>query len=309
MSNDIPNLNLLAVFAAVMEQGSLSKAAEFLSTNQSTVSTALTRLKEEVGKELFVRSGRGVVPTAFATSLFNQIQPSVHQLSEVFQTLREFDPEVSHRQFVMTAPEHLQWILLNRFENRQNKNINLKVFDQPDDEEKMYAELLTKKFDVMVDIFPPNHPNIESVLLFEGDFVVVCRQGHPRIKDQLTEAQYMDETHAVLERTRDKMHSLGHYTDIDVSKRKIAYHGRSLFNNLVLCSQSDFITAVPLSMALQFREHLKLQVFKPPFEYKNVSNYLIWLKQFNHDPSHKWFRNELIEVSKNIVMQMNENKF
>ncbi|WOT04396.1 LysR family transcriptional regulator [Shewanella youngdeokensis] len=309
MSNEIPNLNLLAVFSAVMEQGSLSKAAELLNTNQSTISTALTRLKAEVGQELFVRSGRGVVPTAYASSLFSQVQSPVHQLSQVFHTLREFDPEVSKRQFVMTAPENLQWLFLNRFENKANKNISLEIFDQPDDDGKVYDALLTKKFDVMVDIFEPQQRSIESVRLFEGDFVIACRQGHPRIQGELTEAQYMDETHAVLERTRDKMRSLGHYTAIDVSKRKIAYHGRSLFNNLVLCSQSDFITVVPLSMALQFKDSLRLQFFKPPFEYKKVSNYLIWSKQFNHDPSHQWFREELIEASKSIVKQMQGNQF
>ena len=65
MSNDIPNFNLLAVFSAVMEQGSLSKAADKLSTNQSTISTALIRIKKEIGQELFVRKGRVVVPTSF----------------------------------------------------------------------------------------------------------------------------------------------------------------------------------------------------------------------------------------------------
>ncbi|UGA57769.1 LysR family transcriptional regulator [Vibrio sp. VB16] len=309
MSNDIPNFNLLAVFSAVMEHGSLSKAAEHLSTNQSTISTSLTRLKNEIGQDLFIRSGRGVVPTAYATSLYEQIQGPVLQLNRVFEALGEFDPEASNRQFFMTAPEHLQWLFLDRFANKKNKGISLEVFDQPDDDDKMYNDLLTQKFDVMVDIFPPNHPSIESTLLFESDFVIVCRKGHPRIKGELTESQYMDETHVVLERTRNKMRSLGHYTNIDIGKRKVAYHGRSIFNNLLFCSQSDYITVVPLSIALQFEDHLKLQIFSPPFDHKKMSNYLIWLKKFNHDPSHQWFRDKLIETSKYIVMEMHKNRF
>ncbi|MGF1806745.1 LysR family transcriptional regulator, partial [Aliivibrio sifiae] len=216
MSNDIPNFNLLAVFTAVMEQGSLSKAAEYLNTNQSTISTALGRLKKEVGHELFVRSGRGVVPTSYATSLYAEIQGPIQQLNGVFQGF--------------------------------------------------------------------------------GEFVIVCRKGHPRIKEVLSISQYMDETHAVLERTRNQMYTLGHYTSIDITKRKVAYHGRSMFSNMLLCSQSDYLTAVPLSMALQFEERLQLQVLKPPFESKQISNYLIWLKKLKHDPSHKWFRNELIST-------------
>lgn len=306
MSNEIPNFNLLAVFAAVMEQGSLSKAAEHLSTNQSTISTAIGRLKKEVKQELFVRSGRTVVPTAYAMSLYAQVKAPIQSLNDIFQKLGHFDPMLSDRRFVMTAPEHLQSILLKLFTNEKYNKISLEVFEQPENDEKVYDGLLTQKFDVMLDIFPPNHPNIESLKLFDGDFVIVCRQGHPRINGKITESQYLDETHAVLERTRAQKRSLGHYTMVDISKRKVAYHGRSMFNNLLLCSQSDYITVVPLSMAKQFELTLKLQIFEPPFEYKKISNYLIWLKKFNNDPSHQWFRNELIEASKNILRQINE---
>ncbi len=306
MRNEIPNFNLLAVFAAVMEQGSLSKAAEHLSTNQSTISTALGRLKKEVGQELFVRSGRGVVPTAYSHSLYEQIQSPIHQLNGVFRALGSFDPETTERKFVMTAPEHLQWLILSEFNKRHKEALSIEVFDQPDNDEKMYDGLLTQRYDVMVDIVVPDHPSIQSTPLFEGDFVIVCREGHPRIKGSITEEQYLSETHAVLERTRNQLLSLSHYTSIDLSKRKVAYHGRSLFSNLLLCSQTDYLTVVPLSMALQFKERLQLQMFKPPFSHKRMSNYLLWLKKMNNDPGHTWFRNELIEGGKQVVSLINE---
>jgi len=306
MRNEIPNFNLLAVFTAVMEQGSLSKAAEHLNTNQSTISTTLGRLKNEVGQELFVRSGRGVVPTAYSHSLYEQIQKPINQLNEVFRSLGVFDPKTTERKFIMTAPEHLQWLLLNEFNQKHRNTLTLEIFDQPDSDEKMYEGLLTQRYDVMIDIIVPNHPSIQSISLFDGDFVIVCRTEHPRIQGSINEEQYMQETHAVLERTRNQSLSLGHYANIDLSKRKIAYHGRSLFSNLLLCSQSDYLTVVPLSMALQFKERLQLQLFKPPFSHTRMSNYLLWLKKMNNDPGHKWFRNELIEGSNQVVTLINE---
>ena len=303
MSNEIPNFNLLAVFAAVMEQGSLSKAAEHLNTNQSTISTALGRLKKEIGQELFIRSGRGVVPTSYAVHLFSQIQHPIQHLNGVFQSLGHFDPNQSERQFVITAPEHLQWVLLDQFSKNSDSALSLEVFDQPEDDDKMYDALLTQRYDVMIDIVDPEHLNIKSQKLFDGDFVIVCSQKHPRIKDQITEAQFMSEYHAVLERKRSHLHSLHHFTDLDLSKRKIAYHGRSLFSNLLLCSQSNYLTVVPLSLALQFQERLELQLFKPPFEYKKISNYLIWLKKLDNDPAHMWLKNEIITISNNLVNQ------
>lgn len=297
MSNDIPNFNLLAVFSAVMEQGSLSKAADQLSTNQSTISTALARLKKEIGQELFVRKGRGVVPTSYAQSLYEQIKAPINELNGVFQSMANFDEQSSERKFVISAPEHLQWVLLNSFAALPNQNLSLEVFDQPDSDERIYEDLLTQEFDAMIDIVVPEHPSIASETLYEGEFVIVCRSDHPRIQGEISEAQFLSEKHAVLDRTRRKARSLNHYTSLDLSQRKIVFHGRSLFSNILLCSQSDYITVVPLSMALQFQEKLSLQLFKPPFEYQPMSHYLIWLKKQNSDPAHKWFREQVINTS------------
>lgn len=259
MSNEIPNFNLLAVFSAVMEQGSLSKAADQLSTNQSTISTALARLKKEIGQELFVRKGRGVTPTSYAQSLYEQIKTPIHELNDVFQSMANFDEQSSERKFVISSPEHLQWILLNSFAALPNQNLSLEVFDQPDSDERIYEDLLTQEFDAMIDIVVPEHPSIVSETLYEGEFVIVCREDHPRIQGEISEAQFMNEKHAVLDRTRRKVRSLNHYTSLDLSKRKIVFHGRSLFSNILLCSQSDYITVVPLSMAVQFQERLGLR--------------------------------------------------
>ncbi len=297
MSNDIPNFNLLAVFSAVMEQGSLSKAAVQLGTNQSTISTSLSRLKKEVGQELFVRKGRGVVPTSYAQMLHQQVKAPIEQLNGVFSSMVDFDPQSSHRKFSLSSPEHLQWMLLNHFGSLPNPNLQLAVHDQDDDDESIYEDLLTNKYDAMIDIVVPDHPSIESVPLLESDFVVVCREGHPRIQGKITQEQFLQEKHAVLERRRRKARSLEHYTSLDLSQREIVFRGRSLFSSMLLVSQSDYVTALPTSLALQFQTQLKLQLFKPPFEYQPISHYLIWLKRQTSDPAHRWFREQVLGSS------------
>jgi DNA-binding transcriptional LysR family regulator len=297
MSNDIPNFNLLAVFSAVMEQGSLSKAASQLGTNQSTISTSINRLKIEVGQELFVRKGRGVVPTSYSLMLYQQIKAPIEQLNGVFSSMSDFDPLSSHRKFLISSPEHLQWALLDHFGSLPNPNLRLNVYDQDDDDERIYDDLLTNKYDAMIDILVPDHPSIESVQLFESDFVVVCREDHPRVQGKITQEQFFQEKHAVLERRRRKARSLEHYTSLDLSQREIVFRGRSLFSSMLLVSQSDYITALPTSLALQFQTQLKLQLFKPPFEYQPISHYLIWLKRQTSDPAHRWFREQVLGSS------------
>ncbi|MFA0015585.1 LysR family transcriptional regulator [Vibrio lentus] len=305
MSNDIPNFNLLAVFCAVMEQGSLSKAADHLGTNQSTISTALARLKAEIGQELFVRKGRGVVPTAYSQSLYEQVKTPIQELNGVFQGMTLFDEASTERRFVASVPEHLQWLLLNRFSQLPNQGLSLEVYDQPDTDDQVHEDLLTQKFDVMIDIVLPEHPSTVSEKLYDSEFVIVCRNGHPRIKGEITEAQYLSEQHAVLARTRRQVRSLSHYTSLDLSRRKIVIHGSSLFNNLLLCSQSDYITVAPLSLAIQFKDRFDLQLFKPPFDYQPISHYLIWLKKQNNDPAHKWFREQVINTTNDMSKTLN----
>lgn len=306
-NNDIPNFNLLAVFATVIEHGSLSRAADHLSTNQSTISTAIARLKQELGQELFIRQGRGVVPTTYALSLYEQVRDPIQQLGGVFNALEQFNPRTSQRKFVLAAPEHLQWVLLDGFSKLSDTQVTLEIYDQPDNDDKSYEGLVTQKFDAMIDILVSESPSIESAHLFDGRFVIVCREQHPRIQGSMTQEQYFGESHAVLERTRNQTYSLGHYTNIDISRRKVVYHGRSLFNNMMLCSQSDIITIVPLSVALQFKARLQLQVINPPFSHTQMSNYLIWNKKHSKDPAHQWFRQQVMQSLDNTKQLINPN--
>lgn len=300
MNNDIANLNLFVVLVSVIEQGSLSKAAKHLDTNQSTISTMLARLKQQVGQELFIRKGRGVVPTSYALNLYNQVEDSVHHLTCVYQsqTSRHFDEATEARRFIVAAPEHLQNILLDHFTDYVSGEVCLEMYDQPDDDQDLYDALVQQRFDAMIDIVKPSKPSIASQLLLETQFVVVCRQDHPRLlKSQLSAEQFLSEEHAILERKRNDLYSLERLTNFDLSKRKIAFHSRSLFSNLMIASQTDFISTVPLSMAKQFQDKLRLKVFEPPFSYEKVSNYLIWHKNVTNDPANIWLRNTLADIT------------
>ena len=229
--------------------------------------------------------------------LYKQIKDPIEQLNGVFSSMADFDPQSSHRKFSLSSPEHLQWMLLNHFGSLPNPNLQLAVHDQDDDDDSIYEDLLSSKYDAMIDILVPEHPSIESVQLLESDVVVICREGHPRIQGKITQEQFLQEKHAVLERRRRKARSLEHYTSLDLSQREIVFRGRSLFSSMLLVSQSDYITALPISLALQFQKQLNLQLLKPPFEYQPIAHYLIWLKRQTADPAHSWFRDQVLGSS------------
>lgn len=70
-------LRHLAVFHAVMEEGSISKAAARMGLTQPAVSVALTKLEDLLGYELFTRSKGYFVPKPEAKQLFAEAELAI----------------------------------------------------------------------------------------------------------------------------------------------------------------------------------------------------------------------------------------
>ena len=81
----------LSLFLAVYDTNSISRAAEQLGLNQSTVSYSLERLRELFGDPLFVKSGRGIAPTERAIALVPAVRSVSNSLESLCQ-IHEFDP-------------------------------------------------------------------------------------------------------------------------------------------------------------------------------------------------------------------------
>jgi DNA-binding transcriptional LysR family regulator len=64
----------LAIFIAVVESGSLTRAAERLGIGKTTVSTAIQRLESEVGAGLLVRTTRRLSVTEAGQEFFKACQ-------------------------------------------------------------------------------------------------------------------------------------------------------------------------------------------------------------------------------------------
>jgi DNA-binding transcriptional LysR family regulator len=85
------NLQHLRYFLAMMETGSVSRAAALSSITQPTLSVALKRLEAEFGAQLFAPDGRGLRPLPRAKRLERHVRVAVRALSEAKRDLKEED--------------------------------------------------------------------------------------------------------------------------------------------------------------------------------------------------------------------------
>ena len=93
------DLNLLATFEALVEDGSVAEAAERLHVTPSAVSHALGRLRTQFDDPLFVRVGGKMQPTVKAVQLAEDLVPVLRGLRRALEPQTEFDPATSNRVF------------------------------------------------------------------------------------------------------------------------------------------------------------------------------------------------------------------
>src|SRR4051794_6998236 len=106
------DLNLLVLFETVLAERHVTRAAARLSLTPSAVSHGLGRLRRLLNDPLFLRTPKGVVPTARATELAEPIAELLARVRSVIATAEPFDPARSTRRFTIGAPDGVSAVFL-----------------------------------------------------------------------------------------------------------------------------------------------------------------------------------------------------
>src|SRR5688572_10089958 len=78
------DLNLLGPLHALLEEGSVTKAARRAGLSQPAMSHALGRLRSHFGDPLLIREGREMVLTVRAQALRGEVHELVQRANELF---------------------------------------------------------------------------------------------------------------------------------------------------------------------------------------------------------------------------------
>src|SRR3954462_13393447 len=88
------DLNLLVAFDALMDERSVTGAAQRLGVSQSAMSATLARLRKLFDGAVLVRDGRAMVATPLAEALVAPVRAAMDQIERSLTRYRSFDPEV-----------------------------------------------------------------------------------------------------------------------------------------------------------------------------------------------------------------------
>ena len=117
----------LKTFLTVLEENSVSRAADRLAISQSAVSHTLEKLRKIFQDPLFVRVGRGIEPTAKARALQTPVEAVLEQLKSLTRE-REFDPLTEKMDFTVATNDFpLQLIFPRLLREISGEGIDLKI--------------------------------------------------------------------------------------------------------------------------------------------------------------------------------------
>ena len=250
------DLNLLVLFETVMRERHVGRAAARLNLSPSAVSHGLKRLRLLLNDPVFLRTPKGVVPTARAAQLAEPIAGVLARVREVVSGARPFDPAKSTRRFIIAAPDGVSSVLLHPLltilKNRApGIDIGMRQLLPPRRGlsterawEPVLADLETDAMDIAIAPIDSLPARFHARTLFEEDFVVVARARHPfAVKPSLE--RFCRVQHLVVSSTADAHGFVDTQLEAQGLARRIALTVPDFATGLMTVAETDLIAAMP----------------------------------------------------------------
>lgn len=294
------DLNLLVVFDAIYSEGSITRAAEVLHLTQPAVSHALSRLRESVDDELFIRTARGMRPTPYASALIGPVRQALAQLQRGLYQGKTFQPRELATTFRLSVRELFEAFLLPdliQSSLTQAPNITYNCLRVP--REQIFHELASGRVDLAVDVLSNADDNIYQRPLLEDQLVCLLRPQHPALGKTWNLSEMLAWPHAMVS---SREHGPG-FEDLQLSRhglqRKIGLRTSHFFSAALVIAQTDLILCAPARFAHLLRERFGLSVKAMPITLPKLELYLYWHQNTHLDPAHRWLRQELVHLVEN----------
>jgi DNA-binding transcriptional LysR family regulator len=247
------DLNLLVLFDVVLAERHVGRAAERLRLSPSAVSHGLGRLRRLLNDPLFLRTPKGVVPTARATELADTIADILARVRGVVATAEPFDAARSRRRFTIGAPDAISAVILPPLLadlRRTAPHVDISVrqlLPRNTDWQTALAELDERTVDAA--ILPPLEDipaRFVARTIGEEEFVIAMRSGHP-LAESPTLERYCEMLHLVTSQTGDSQAYVDRILAGHELSRRVALTVPNFMLAIALVAETDLVAAMPTS--------------------------------------------------------------
>lgn len=293
------DLNLLVVLNALLDERSISRAAEKLFLSQPATSNALARLRQFFNDDLLVSSGRQLILTPRGKELVEPVREVLMRIDSTIAAQPLFDPTTETRAFTLLVSDYSTAVLIPPLLEtlyREAPGLRIDLRDQigrPGEAlEQGEADFLV----IPSQYISKEHP---SAALFEEDYLCVTWEGNSRVRDRLTFEDYLGCGHvmATFASSNPLPTADGWFIESCEVNRRVEVTVPSMTALPSLVVGTDRIATVHRRIALRAQQTLPIKVWEPPPKIPRLVQMLQWHKHRTDDPAISWIRDKIIAVA------------
>lgn len=296
------DLHLLMIFDAVLAEGNVTRAADRIDISQSAVSKGLAQLREIFHDPLFLRNGRGVVPTHKAMEMATGVRHAILALNGLASPSEPFAPHAARMHFNIAATDYVTFTLLPALMRRlASVAPSVSVAIHPIEPLMPEELLLLGKVDLVLSPVATATYPIYRQELFRDDYVCLHRIGHPLDGQALDLRQFASARHVAMPRQngarervlQDAMQQHGISRDVAAQ----VPHMLAIAPTLAC---TDLIATVTRRIAQAFCGLYPLRMAPHPLPLGEFVVSQLWHERTHPSQSQRWLRELIFEVCREL---------
>jgi len=294
------DLNLLVALEALLEEASVTHAAQRISISQPAMSHALKRLRALLGDPLLVRIGTHMQRTTRGESLRYPVKDALARVRDLLVSAN-FDPAQSTRTFRIfvadNASDLLLPVLLRRLQE-EAPNVSIRV--QPSRGNVLDPFELARSIDVAIACTPHFFKGFYQQRLFTDRDACAVRRGNPIVKKISSPEEFLKARHVAVVGRDSGEDPVDTWLREEGLARNVMLTVPHYLQALHVASQSDLIAVIPERLIRIYGEAIDVGVAAVPLEVGTFDEFLLHPAASHHDAGCLWLRGVLGEIAKSL---------
>jgi LysR family hydrogen peroxide-inducible transcriptional activator len=276
-----PTLKQLKYLSAVAEHAHFGNAARACHVSQSTLSAGIQELEDALGAALVERNNKRVILTQLGQEVVQRSRAILIDVEDLVAVCDASAEPFSGKMRLGVIPTIAPFILPGLLKKLRSKHPAFQLFIREDLSHHLVDALHRGELDVLLLALPYPADNVETLALFQDDFLLAFPSGHPLGRGpQLLTSQLKDQELLLLEDghcLRDHALDACKLKDSDVS---VPYQATSLNTIVQMVANGIGITLLP-AMAMDARILIGTDVKARAFSEAGISRTigLMWRKK------------------------------
>jgi DNA-binding transcriptional LysR family regulator len=296
------DITLLLVFDEAMASGKLSAAAKRLGLTQSAISHAIKRLRDIFDDELFIRTPRGVQPTPRAMALRAPLTDALRLIRGAVSPAA-FDPARDERVFRIAATDYETSLFAPLLLDLDPASVTPRYIFRALIRREAIEAVQAGDIDLLLGYASDRRGGCDSETLFEEDYLVVARQGHPALGTALTLERYAAFGHVLMSPGGSLTGVVDKALADACLSRRVVVAVPYFFAVLATVARTDMIATLPRRLAAGHAKDFGLSTMLPPMPIRFFPVRMVWSRRLGVDPAIVWLRAKVAAVARLLEPQ------